>query len=270
MTGYVYLDRKILEHWTFTAKPFDEFHAWIWLILHANYKPRKRDLKQGIVEIQRGQLLVGYRQLAEEWGWSKDRVSRYLDATTKSGMTQKSATPSGTLLTIVNYAKYQNRRDTMPDADKDTDRDNKKESINTGKERARVRARGAFGQLSLSDSDRADFLAAYPQDGERYIQELDAYMAETGKKYKNNMAALMRWAKRDLEYRARHGEAPRQDKPGKAPAPSEPTYAMEVYEDGHEYFVGEFTRDAFMDHPRNPKHLTPEAWRRQFMKARRG
>lgn len=273
--GFVVFDRKILEHWIFTEKPFDDFHAWAWLILNANYKTRERDLKQGVMEIQRGQLVVGIRYLADEWGWSKDRVGRYIKKLENAGMVKKTATQSGTVLTIENYAKYQNVRDTNKDGTKDGPKDgvednkNKDNNINK-REGARARARGAYGQLSLSDSDLADFLAAYPKDGERYVQELDAYMAETGKKYKNNVAALMRWAKRDLEYRARHGEAPRQDKPGNAPAPSEPTYAMEVYEDGHEYCVGEFTRAAFMDHPRNPKHLTPEAWRRQFMKARRG
>lgn len=208
--GYIYLDRKIEENELFKEKPFDELHAWIWLLLKANYKDKKRRLREGIVEIKRGQLVAGYRYLADEWGWSKGKVSRFLDMIEADGMISKNGTQNGTVITIENYAKYQDQRDSERDTDgtlaghsRDTRGDTKKK-VKKDKEhqegREGARARGAFGLLSLSDEDVSAFLSKFPEDGQRYIDELDAYMAQTGKTYQNNLAALYRWAKNDKSF----------------------------------------------------------------------
>lgn len=204
--GFIYLDRKIEEHELFKAKPFDELHAWIWLLLKANFKDRKRRLREGIVEVKRGQLVAGYRYLADEWGWSKGKVSRFLDMIEADGMISKNGTQNGTVITIENYAKYQDQRDTdgtLAGHSRDTRGDTKKKvknDIEHQEGREGARARGAFGRLSLSDGEVDQFLREFPEDGRRYMDELDAYMAQTGKKYQSHLAALYRWAKNDKSF----------------------------------------------------------------------
>ena len=41
-----------------------------------------------------------------------------------------------------------------------------------------------------------------------------------------------------------------------------------VYPDGHEACYGVFTRERFVNHPKNTEHLQPEEWRRRFLKRR--
>ena len=46
-------------------------------------------------------------------------------------------------------------------------------------------------------------------------------------------------------------------------------YEMEFVEpSGHEYCIGLFKRDDFINHPANPERLTPREWRRRFMAER--
>lgn len=41
-----------------------------------------------------------------------------------------------------------------------------------------------------------------------------------------------------------------------------------VYASGHEACYGVFSRDQFVNHPKNPDRLQPEEWQRRFMKRR--
>lgn len=46
-------------------------------------------------------------------------------------------------------------------------------------------------------------------------------------------------------------------------------YPMEiVFSDGREACYGTFNRERFMSHAKNPDHLSPEEWKRRFMKTR--
>jgi hypothetical protein len=131
--GYIYLDRKIRDHWLWEGlKPFSPQAAWIDILLQANYKDRKLPDKYGHVEvIKRGSFVTSIRILSRDWGWGKDRVSSYLKMLEDDGMISVRSDARGTLITVVNYAQYQKRRtplrtysrDAHKDADKDAHKD---------------------------------------------------------------------------------------------------------------------------------------------------
>lgn len=57
----------------------DKFDAMVSLYQQASYVDgRKMDLPCGSVTLRRGQLVTTVRTLAEQWGWKKDSVVRYL------------------------------------------------------------------------------------------------------------------------------------------------------------------------------------------------
>lgn len=61
----------------------------------------------------------------------------------------------------------------------------------------------------------------------------------------------------------------RQRKAGASKHPDDELYEMEFVEpSGHEYCIGLFGRQAFIEHPENPEKLTPEEWHLRFMRAR--
>ena len=112
--GWISLDRNIRDHWIYSEQPFDRFKAWIDLILSANFRDKTIMVNGKPFLVRRGSFLTSVRKLSERWGWSKDKTSRFLATLREDGMIE-TATPNGTLITIVNYGFYQNRRDTKRD-----------------------------------------------------------------------------------------------------------------------------------------------------------
>lgn len=108
--GWILLYRSIRDSWIWHKKPFDPARAWIDLILDANHEDKKISVNGRLVKIKRGQKWTSLRVLSERWGWRQERVLRFLRTLEEDGMITRNATPSGTLLTIVNYGNFQDTR----------------------------------------------------------------------------------------------------------------------------------------------------------------
>lgn len=79
----------------------------------------------------------------------------------------------------------------------------------SGKDRSTRRKYGEYSNVLLSDTDLAKLKAEFPSDWEERIERLSAYMASTGKGYKNHLATIRNWARRDSEARKKtsHNES---------------------------------------------------------------
>ena len=69
----------------------------------------------------------------------------------------------------------------------------------SGEHRNQRHKYGEYSNVLLSDSDLAKLKIEFPNDWEERIERLSAYMASTGKTYKNHLATIRNWAKRDSE-----------------------------------------------------------------------
>ena len=108
--GYIKIYRKIEDSAIWNEKPYDRLHAWMWILLHANYKDVAINYKGKTITIQRGQLVTSYDKLAEAWGWSRNKVIRFTTWLTTEGMIAKNGYANGTTITVENYAFYQDGR----------------------------------------------------------------------------------------------------------------------------------------------------------------
>lgn len=75
-----------------------------------------------------------------------------------------------------------------------------------GETNARTRAKdppaqkyGEYQNVLLSDDDLEKLKAEFPSDWEARINRLSEYIASTGKKYKNHLATIRAWARKDAE-----------------------------------------------------------------------
>ncbi len=83
--------------------------------------------------------------------------------------------------------------------DKDKDIDKRK---NISKKPTRHKY-GDYSNVLLSDDDLAKLKAEFPADWENRIQRLSEYMASSGKSYKNHLATIRNWARRDKPAKAK-------------------------------------------------------------------
>lgn len=105
--GFVCIHREIMDHWVWQDKPVSKGQAWVDLILLANYRSEKFSYKDGVVEGKRGCVYRSISFLAERWGWSRDKASRFLHQLESDGMIRLFATTHHTTITLVNDEIYQ-------------------------------------------------------------------------------------------------------------------------------------------------------------------
>lgn len=114
--GFIKLDRQIMEHWLWRDKPFDKGRAWIDLIGLANHKTEDFVAHGTLVHGKRGNVYRSKTWLGERWGWSRKKVTNFLNMLVKDGMITvnsiRMGTVNGTVITIVNYGKFQDSRTT--------------------------------------------------------------------------------------------------------------------------------------------------------------
>lgn len=79
------------------------------------------------------------------------------------------------------------------DIEEDIDKD-KNKSISKKSPRHK---HGEYQNVLLSDDDLEKLKAEFPSDWDQRIQRLSEYMASSGKSYKNHLATIRNWARRD-------------------------------------------------------------------------
>jgi predicted phage replisome organizer len=93
-----------------------------------------------------------------------------------------------------------NVRLTQPNAtEEDKERDIKKKIIEEEIKEDPRHKYGEYKNVLLSDSDLEKLKTEYPSDYQERIENLSAYIASTGKSYKNHLATIRNWARKDKE-----------------------------------------------------------------------
>ncbi len=107
MSGWVKVNRNILEHWIWNEKPFSKGQAWVDIILLANHSDKKILLAGELVEIKKGSFITSELKLMKRWGWSKNKVRAFLKLLETDSMIVKESNHKRTAINVVNYGKYQ-------------------------------------------------------------------------------------------------------------------------------------------------------------------
>ena len=95
------------------------------------------------------------------------------------------------------------------DIDKDKERERDKE-IEKGQSSAPAPDKptrhkyGNYKNVLLSDEDMEKLKAEFPQDWEQRIERLSEYMASKGAKYKNHLATIRAWSRKENTSNAKH------------------------------------------------------------------
>lgn len=87
----------------------------------------------------------------------------------------------------------------------DTTHSAKSKGSNSTTEKTKNQVRHKYGEYKnvlLTDEDMDKLMSEFPLDWNGRIERLSAYMASTGKSYKNHLATIRNWAKRDTQNQA--------------------------------------------------------------------
>lgn len=101
MDGFITLDKNIIDWRWF--KNANVFRVFVYLILKANYKPC--DFEN--MTIKRGQAVTSYPKLSEALGITEAQARTAISKLKETGEITVNATSKFSVITIINYDKYQ-------------------------------------------------------------------------------------------------------------------------------------------------------------------
>ena len=105
--GWAKVHRRLLNSELWLSETFTKGQAWVDLFGNANHAKGGFFVRGNWVDIKRGQIGWSELTMAKRWGWSKNRVRRFLKwLQTEQQITQQKS-PLTTVITIVNYESYQ-------------------------------------------------------------------------------------------------------------------------------------------------------------------
>lgn len=110
MIGFVAMHRTAIDHPLF-AGDTSRLGAWMWLVAKACWKPTRFNVGGKTITLERGQYCCSIRDLADAWGWSKSTVDRFLTRLKTETMIETHSGTGRLVITICNYAKYQDMND---------------------------------------------------------------------------------------------------------------------------------------------------------------
>lgn len=107
--GYIKLYRSVLKHPFFRND--EERVAWFWLLCEAAWKPYRKRAGEFFVDLERAEVVGAVRYLADEWGWSRGKVERFIIRLKNEEMVETRTETGITIITICNYIKFQGGED---------------------------------------------------------------------------------------------------------------------------------------------------------------
>ena len=115
--GWLRLHRQTMDSdFWLIDQPFSFRDAFIHVLLSANWTPGTTYKNGHSIQIQRGQLLTSIRKLGNTFHWDKHKVYKWLEFMAATNMITTKSVGFGTVLTVVNYDKYQSDTDTVTHA----------------------------------------------------------------------------------------------------------------------------------------------------------
>lgn len=166
--GWIKLYRQSEENPLYFSEPFDRWHAWQDLLLIVNHERKQFISKGQLITLEPGQTVTSDRILAQRWHWSREKVRRFLKLLNDTSMCTIKRTTNGTILTVINWAKFQGTQTT----DETTDETTGKTTDETTDE--------TLTRMNKNDKKGKKCVSAPSQSLTPSLDEVKAYCRERG------------------------------------------------------------------------------------------
>lgn len=106
MFGWIALYRAIMEHWIWNTSS-QRLKRWLFILFCVTWQEKVVGFGDKEISLKRGQMVTSVRRLMGLWGTNSTTVKSTLDAFEEHGMIELQREPNMTIITVVNYDKYQ-------------------------------------------------------------------------------------------------------------------------------------------------------------------
>ena len=105
MAGWIKISTDIAKHWIWNDA--ERLKWWIDILFMASWKENKQLVGKQLVSLRRGQLIASISFLCKRWGRSRSMVEPFLTLLHEEGMISKEVGNNVSIITVLNYEKYQ-------------------------------------------------------------------------------------------------------------------------------------------------------------------
>ena len=105
MAGWIKISTDIAKHWIWNDA--ERLKWWIDILFMASWKDNKQLVGKQLVSLRRGQLIASISFLCKRWGRSRSMVEPFLTLLHEEGMISKEVVNNVSIITVLNYEKYQ-------------------------------------------------------------------------------------------------------------------------------------------------------------------
>lgn len=105
MAGWIKISTDIAKHWIWNDA--ERLKWWIDILFMASWKDSKQLVGKQLVSLRRGQLVASISFLCKRWGRSRSMVEPFLTLLHEEGMISKEVGNNVSIITVLNYEKYQ-------------------------------------------------------------------------------------------------------------------------------------------------------------------
>lgn len=198
--SYIKLDRK-LKDWQWKTEPL-MVALWVHLLLEANYQEKNW---KGMY-LPSGTFPTSIKQISEKTGLTIQQTRNNLNKLQTTGEISIKSTNKYSLITINKWEEYQ-CADKIP-TNKPTNKTSENQQTKLTKPNNTIRNKedknkkeyiyyGEFQNVPLTNEQYEKLQKQFPNDYKERIERVSSYCASTGKKYKDYLATIQNWARKD-------------------------------------------------------------------------
>lgn len=198
MEGWIKIHRKILEN-PIVCKDSETLSIWIYILLNATHKEIPALFKGKKITLQKGQLITGILSISKRLKINKDKIQRTLKCFEIDKQIEQQTSNQNRLITIVNWNEYQeidNQNDKQMINKRETNDKQLITNKNVKNER-NILYYGEYKNVFFTNEQYRKLLNEFPNDYNERIQRLDDYIQSSGKKYKDCLATIRTWARKE-------------------------------------------------------------------------
>lgn len=196
-------------------KLYDSLLEWEWYrdlptkvlfvhcLLKANVKPGTRFKGK---ELSVGEFITTQSKLAEETGLTRQQVKTALKKLESTSEISIKSTNKQTAITVENWGLYQGKgsknnqqiTNKQPTNNQQaTSIQSKNKEYNNNNNNNIYITHGQYNNVKLTAEDLESLMKEFPLDYQDRIERLSEYIASSGKKYKNHLATIRAWARKE-------------------------------------------------------------------------
>ena len=201
--GWVKIHRSIWDN-PFMQRP-NVLSVWLYILCHVVHQPTEIIFEGKRMTLQAGQGVFRFTDVAETIGVPAPTVYRIVDLLKNEKQIDKQKTPRNTLVTVLNWCEYQTSDNQNEKQVKNKRETNDKQmrnlhyyTKNDKNEKNDKKVYGTYQNVFLTDEEIQKLKAEFPDWQER-IDRLSEYIESKGAKYKNHLATIRSWARRDKQ-----------------------------------------------------------------------